>query len=112
EAFKAKGKKDQALPVGLVAEDMQFRLAVGAKVITGAQVEGKYPPVDHALPKRPALLALRVDPTLLASLLLAAAALEPTSGVSLRFYGAGSLLGVAAHNGAGLFFDGLLMPLT
>jgi hypothetical protein len=112
EAFRAKGKKDQAQAVGLAADAAQLRLAVGSKVITGAPAEGKYPPVDNALPKQPALLAIRVDPTLLAGLLLAAAALEPSGGVGLLFYGADKPLGLAARNDAGQFFDGLVMPLT
>jgi hypothetical protein len=53
-----------------------------------------------------------VDPALLAGLLLAAAALDPTSGVGLLFYGSDKPLGVIGHNGGGQFFDGLLMPLT
>ncbi len=53
-----------------------------------------------------------MDPTLLAGLLAAAAALEPVGGVELLFYSRTAPLGVAGRNAAGQFFDGLLMPLT
>ncbi len=110
EAFRAKGKKEQ--PVGLVADDTSFKLAVGQTVIEGQRPEGRFPSCDAVLPKKPALLALKVDPTLLAGLLAAAAALEPVGGVELLFYGREKPLGVSGKNDAGQFFDGLLMPLT
>jgi hypothetical protein len=112
EAFRAKGKKGQGLPVGLAADDTSFKLAVGEKVVTGSAPEGRFPEFTAVLPKKPALLALRVDPMLLAGLLLAAAALDPSGGVALLFYGREKPLGVSGRNDAGLFFDGLLQPLT
>jgi DNA polymerase III sliding clamp (beta) subunit (PCNA family) len=112
EAFRTKGKKDLALPVGLVADATSFRLAVGQKVIEGALPEGRFPAFSAVLPKKPAICAVKVDPVLLAGLLQAAAALDPSGGVSLLFYGREQPLGVMGRNEAGQFFDGMLQPLT
>ena len=112
EAFRAKGKKDQELPVGLVADDTSFRLAVGQKVIEGALPEGRFPAFSAVLPKKPAICSIKVDPALLAGLLQVAAALDPSGGVALLFYGREQPLGVMGRNDAGQFFDGMLQPLT
>jgi hypothetical protein len=111
-AFRAKGKKGQALPVGLEADGPQFRLFAGEKVVTGSAPEGRFPDVGVVLPKRPAPVAFRIDPLLFAGLLQAAAALDPVNGVGVLYYGADKPVGLVAHNDAGQFFDGLLMPLA
>ncbi len=85
---------------------------MGVKVVTGALPEGRFPEFSFVLPRKPALLAVRVDPTLLAGLLLAAAALDPVGGVALLFYGREQPLGIVGHNDAGQFFDALISPLT
>jgi hypothetical protein len=111
-AFRAKGKKGQALPVGLEADGPQFRLFAGEKVVTGSAPDGRFPDVSCVLPKRPALFSFRVDPLLLVELLRAAAALGPVNGVGVLYYGADKPVGLVASNDAGQFFDALLMPLT
>ncbi len=107
--FRLKGKDR---PVGVVADDTSFKLVVGEDVVSGARPEGRFPNFDFALPKKPAICAVKVDPALLAGLLLAAAALDPAGGVALLFYGREQPLGVAGRNDAGQFFDGLVSPLT
>jgi hypothetical protein len=112
EAFRAKGKRGQPAPVGLEADGPQFRLFAGETVVTGSAPDGRFPDVSSVLPKRPAPVAFRIDPLLLAGLLQAAAALDPVNGVGVLFYGADKPVGLIAHNDAGQFFDALLMPLT
>jgi hypothetical protein len=99
-------------PVGLAADDSKFTLAVGDQAVAGACAGGRFPDFAAVLPKRPAPFGFRVNPELLAGLLLAAAALDPAGGVWLLLYGPDAPVGVACHNDAGQFFDGLIVPLT
>jgi hypothetical protein len=108
-AFRMGGKQ---WPVALSAQGSSFHLAVGEQSVTGSAPEGRFPDFASVLPKRPAPFAFCVDPLLMIGLLQAAAALEPTGGVGVLFYGPDKPVGLVARNDAGQFFDGLLMPLT
>jgi hypothetical protein len=107
--FRLGGKQR---PVGLAAEGDKLTLAVGEQAVTGTAPGGRFPDFAGVLPRRPAPLSFRIDPLLLIGLLQAAAALDPVNGVGVLFYGADKPVGLIAHNDAGQFFDGLLMPLT
>jgi DNA polymerase III sliding clamp (beta) subunit (PCNA family) len=107
--FKLGGK---ARSVGLAADDERFVLAVGEQAVTGAQLGDRFPDCSIVLPKKPAPFSFRIDPQMLIGLLQAAAALDPVNGVGVLYFGADKPVGLIAHNDAGQFFDGLLMPLT
>ena len=102
----------QGRPVALACDGGRLRFSSGGRSVTAAPAEGRFPRFEDVLPKAPAPLAVRVNPGLLAGVLGAAAALAPEDGVLLLYYGRDKPLGVSARNGAGQFFDALLVPLT
>jgi DNA polymerase III sliding clamp (beta) subunit (PCNA family) len=104
------GKKQ--LPVGLAADATSFKLAVGDQAVSGQRAEGRFPDFSLVIPKAPALIGFRVDPSLLIGLLQAAAALEPVGGVQVLFYARNKPIGIACRNDQGQYLDGLLMPLA
>jgi hypothetical protein len=108
--FRLAGKRERA--VALAAEGEEFVLSVGGKAVRGRQHDGRFPPTDAALPRRPGLLTVRVNPQLLAELLQVAAAINPDSGTSLVWYGKDQPLGLVCQTGEGVFLDALIMPLT
>jgi DNA polymerase III sliding clamp (beta) subunit (PCNA family) len=99
-------------PVAFATDGTTFQLAVGNQSITGSAPDDRFPDFAAVLPRRPATVSFRVNPGLLVELLRAAAALEPVNGVGVLYYGPDKPVGLIAHNDAGQFFDGLLMPLT
>lgn len=108
-AFRLGGK---SRPVGLAVGDGRFVLAVGDQAVTGSPPDKRFPDADGVLPRRAAVLAVALDPALLAGLLQVAAALEPEGGVKLLYYGPGKPVGLIAHNDQGQYLDALVMPLT
>jgi hypothetical protein len=76
--------------------------------------EGRYPPTDDVMPKLPPLVSFRLDPTILARLLEVVTALadDDSRAVTFLYFGKGRVIGLAAHNGQGQFFDGVIMPLS
>jgi DNA polymerase III sliding clamp (beta) subunit (PCNA family) len=103
---------DRHRPVGLAAWGGEITLAVGDQALTTRPVDGRYPDVDQILPRHGALLAVRLDPGLLAELLKVATAVNPGGGVDLLFYGRGKPLGLMTRSNGGQTFDALIMPLT
>ncbi|MFO0845838.1 MAG: hypothetical protein U0797_26225 [Gemmataceae bacterium] len=90
-------------------------LAAGETVSRCAADPGRYPDVEGVLAKAPALVSIRVDPDLLITLLKTAAAVSQAGdrpGVELLWWGPDKPLGVTAQGAGGVFFDGLLMPMT
>jgi hypothetical protein len=108
--FRLGGKTQPA--VGLAADATTFKLAVGDQAISGARAEGRFPDFSLVIPKAPALIGFRVDPSLLIGLLQAAVALDPVGGVQVLFYARDKPIGIACRNDQGQYLDGLLMPLT
>jgi hypothetical protein len=76
--------------------------------------EGRYPPTDEVIPKHGALVAFRLDPAALVRLLEVVTALADVDNraVTFLYYGKGRVIGLAAHNSQGQFFDGVIMPLS
>jgi hypothetical protein len=76
--------------------------------------EGRYPPTDKVIPKHGALVTFRLDPAALARLLdvITALADDDSRAVTFMYYGKGRVIGLAAHNSQGQFFDGVIMPLS
>src|SRR5262249_53352745 len=100
-------------PVGLAANpEGGLTLAAGDQALTARACDGRYPDVDAVLPRHGPLVAVRLDPALLESLLKLAAVIKPDGGVDLLFFGPGKPLGLIARNDAGQTLDCLLMPLT
>jgi hypothetical protein len=82
---------------------------------TAAQLDGRFPPVNEAFPKKPAMISVDVDPGLLIRVLEVAKALE-LERVTLHFYrlsggGLSAMLGISGNNEQGQFYDGLCVPL-
>jgi hypothetical protein len=75
--------------------------------------EGRYPPTDEVIPKHGALLTFRLDPGALSRLLevITALADDDNRAVTFLYYGKGRVIGLAAHNNRGQFFDGVIAPL-
>ena len=116
KAFKAlavKPARQEPLPVGLALGREHFTFANHSQRLTGAPAEGKWPPCQDVLPKKRALVTVRVDARMLAELLTVASAFCPddSGGVELHFFGKGAPLGLSAQDSAGTFFDGLLVPI-
>lgn len=109
QAFRLGDKKQ---PVGLAGGGDEVTFAVGNHAIK-AQTAGEcFPDVQAVLPKHGPLVAVCVNPELLAGLLNVAAALNPDGGVMLLYYGKDKPLGLVARNSEGQAFDALLMPLS
>lgn len=122
DAAKA-GDKDGRIAVLLGSP--QIQLAAGAGVVRCEPGVGRFPDCDAVLPKRHAMVSVRIDADYLIDLLRCAAAVAKTVDkdkpvVQLHFY-ADSLhrgdryaspLGLTTQGAGGLVFDGLVMPLT
>lgn len=102
------GRKSDA--VGLTSDGDRFTLAVGSQAIVGAVPGGPFPATEAVLPQEPAVLALPLDPALLAGLLRVASALGCVGGVKILWYGPGKPVGLVARNDQGQYLDALLMP--
>jgi hypothetical protein len=76
--------------------------------------EGRYPPTDEVIPKHGALITFRLDPAALVRLLdvITALADDDNRAVTFLYYGKGRVIGLAAHNSQGQYFDGVIMPLS
>jgi hypothetical protein len=109
--FKLARKGQQA--VALAADGAGFVLQAGGKEVRGQQLGGRFPPADVVLPKRGALVSVRVNAQLLAELLqVAVAALGPDgTSVDLLFYGRDQPLGVAGRTEHD-YLDALIAPVT
>jgi hypothetical protein len=134
DAFRLKGKQDAiGLAMGRVEEQTPIpegqRTEDGpectvrvhrpclfasdkGQLVTEAE-EGRYPPTDEVIPKHGALVTFRLDPAILARLLEVVTALadDDNRAVTFLYYGKGRVIGLAAHNRQGQFFDGVIMPL-
>jgi hypothetical protein len=109
--FRLARKHQQA--VALAADGAGFVLAAGGREVRGQQHAGRFPPTDFVLPKRGALVSVRVSAQLLEELLQAAAGvLGPDGGVDLLFYGRDQPLGIAGKTEEGDYLDALIAPLT
>jgi uncharacterized protein YfaA (DUF2138 family) len=98
--------------VGLSVGQGDVLLAVGDQALTTRALDGRFPDVAAVLPRSGALVAVRLNPTLLVELLKVAAAVTAGEGVDLLFFGRDKPLGLMARNEGGQTFDGLIMPLT
>jgi hypothetical protein len=77
-------------------------------------VEGRFPKLEQAVPKKRPMFSFRIDPKLVAETLLAIADLLPEGdrGVQCFYYGEGLPLGFCARNGDnGMLIDALVVPL-
>jgi hypothetical protein len=101
--------------VGLATIGNGMCLGIGADVVTARTVEGRFPKLEQAVPKKRPLFSFRIDPKLVAETLLAIADLLPEGdrGVQCFYYGEGLPLGFCARNGDnGILIDALVVPLT
>jgi hypothetical protein len=82
------------------------------QLVTEAE-EGRYPPTDEVIPKLSPLVSFRLDPTILTRLLDVITALigDDSRAVTFLYYGKDRVIGLAAHNAQGQYFDGVIMPL-
>ena len=103
---------DRRRPVGLATDGAEIHLAVGDQALTTRACDGRFPDVDAVLPQGGALLAVRLNPSLLIELLKVAVAVSAGEGVDVLFYGRDKPVGLLARNDEGQTFDGLIMPLT
>jgi hypothetical protein len=100
--------------VGLATMGNGMCLGIGADVVTARTVEGRFPKLEQAVPKKRPLFSFRIDPKLVAETLLAIADLLPEGdrGVQCFYYGEGLPLGFCARNGDnGMLIDALVVPL-
>ena len=100
--------------VGMATSGNDIYLGLGNDVINTRNVEGRFPRIDQAMPKKRPLFTFRVDPKLLAETLLAMADLLPDTdrGVQCFYYGDGYPLGFCARNiENGMMIDALMVPL-
>jgi hypothetical protein len=134
DAFRLKGKQD-AIGLAMCRVEEQIPIPDGQRTEDGPESticvhhpclfasdkgqlateaeEGRYPPTDEVIPKHGALATFRLDPAILARLLEVVIALadDDNRAVTFLYYGKGRVIGLAAHNGQGQFFDGVIMPL-
>jgi hypothetical protein len=99
--------------VGLATTGNGMCLGIGADVVTARTVEGRFPKLEQAVPKKRPLFSFRIDPKLVAETLLAIADLLPEGdrGVQCFYYGDGLPLGFCARNGDnGMLIDALVVP--
>jgi hypothetical protein len=100
--------------VGLATTGNGMCLGIGADVVTARGVEGRFPKLEQAIPKKRPLFSFRIDPKLVAETLLAIVDLLPEGdrGVQCFYYGEGLPLGFCARNGDnGMLIDALVVPL-
>jgi hypothetical protein len=112
EAFRLKGDHRR---IGLATNDAGgLTFATDSQTLHTTPLAGRFPDINTVLPKAGPLVAIRVDPVLLAGLLQVAAALtgEEGGGVTLLYYGNDKPLGLSTRNGDGQAFDALLVPLV
>jgi hypothetical protein len=100
--------------VGLALAPNEFLIAAGAQTFRGLALDGRYPDTDSVIPAAGAVFHVQVDAKYLIDLLSVAAAFAPDPAhpsVRLLFWSPKTPIGVLAGAG-GVFFDGLLMPLS
>ena len=75
-------------------------LGLGTEVVTARTVEGRYPHLENAMPKKRPMFSFRIDPKTLSETLLAIADLLPdeSRAVQCFYYGEGFPLGFCASN--------------
>jgi hypothetical protein len=135
DAFRLKGKEDAIglamsrteeevpIPEGRRAKDgpestvcvhRPCLFASDKGQLTTEAEEGRYPPINEVIPKHAALITFRLDPALLTRLLevITALADDDNRAVTFLYYGKGRVVGLAAHNSQGQYFDGVIMPLS
>ena len=89
-------------------------LGLGSELVTARTVEGRFPSIDKAIPKKRPLFTFCVDPKTLAETLLAIADLLPdeSRAVQFFFYGKDTPIGICAQNhDNGMMIDALVIPL-
>jgi hypothetical protein len=112
EAFRLKGDHRR---IGLATNDAGgLTFATDTQTLHAIPLAGRFPDINAVLPKAGPLVAVRVDPVLLAGLLQVAGAVtgEEGGGVTLLFFGKDKPLGLSTRNGDGQAFDALLVPLV
>ena len=90
-------------------------LGLGADLVTARTVEGRFPQMDKAIPKKRPLFTFRIDPKVLGESLLAISDLLPDGGRAVQcfYYGDGFPLGFCATNAeTGMMIDALVVPLS
>lgn len=99
--------------VGLKISKDGFTFGAAGATLAGKQTDGRFPVTNEVLPKARCMFSTHVDARRLAELLTVAAEFADVNGcVTLHFYHPAKPMGVSARNSEGLFFDGLLMPLS
>src|SRR5262249_44344621 len=100
---------------GIATVGKEVCLGLGTELVTARMVEGRFPNINQAIPKKRPLFTFRVDPKILAETLLAMADLLPDAdrGVQFFYFGDGLPIGFCARNPeTGMMIDALVVPLV
>jgi hypothetical protein len=112
---KEKGYGRRDLPLGIDLGKHGFGMGTCGAQRQGRLLDGRFPNIDSVLPKRPATVSFAINPKLMIDLLQAALAVvgdEPR--VMIHYFGKDKPVGLTCHTSdhGGVFFDGLIMPLS
>lgn len=74
-------------------------LGLGSELVTARTIEGRFPNIDQAIPKKRPLFTFSIDPKTLAETLLAMSDLLPEEARSVQcfYYGEGLPIGFCAR---------------
>ena len=100
--------------IGMATVGNEIYLGLGSDLINTRSVEGKFPKLEHVIPKKRPVCTFRVDPKPLAEALLAMADLLPDGAraVQVFYYGDGIPLGFCARNvESGMMIDALVVTI-
>jgi hypothetical protein len=115
EAFKLPDSLRKGRPIGLTTTEGGAVVlgCEGSKIGLPPNEIGRWPNVSQVLPKRPASVVIRFDPTMLLDILKLAAALHSDSPwVELLYFGKDVPFGIVTANDSGQSLDALVVPLT
>jgi hypothetical protein len=101
--------------VGIATMGSDVALGLGSELVTARTVEGRFPAIDQAIPKKRPLFTFSIDPKTLAETLLAMADLLPEEARSVQcfYYGENLPIGFCARNiDNGIMIDALVVPLS
>jgi hypothetical protein len=106
--------KDDSVVIATHGDKATFANLQGR--MDGAQIEGRWPNMDQAMPQKIPLFKVRVDPKRMIRMLQTAMEFIDANndrGVELIYYGAGVPLGILVENADKCqVFDGLVVPLV
>lgn len=110
-----KGPTGQEMPLALVLGKKGVGMATFGKLCQAPLLDGRFPNIDDVLPKGPAKLTFSVSAAYMIGLLqVARAVLGDEHRVDIHFWKDGAPVGITCHTSehGGVFFDGLIMPLS